>query len=337
MTIKDKTNPAINSLKKDKNFFADLLSDDSFTQKTKNADKKKDIHEKSEEHAIIPSSSNASMMIDPSEIKLYKYKDRPTEELGNIESLAKDMKINGQIQPCICRPCSAGKFKLELIIGERRWRAAQLMQMPLWVIIRDITDEEAPIIQAIENLHRENLSDWARGLNIATLLKNEVITQIQLCERLQMTVIQINRYLAFTQIPDRFWENVTKKTLISARTAAEIRAIANKGDLYVDVLIELAPSIESGKLGANKLQKKVEALVHKPKKNDILLKTYKDNNQKFLYSFKQEKNKNVSLKFNTEIKNKLDYNELEIIINQLLMNEIHKIIHVDNLKETKKE
>ena len=209
--------------------------------------------------------------------------------------------------------------------------------MPLWVIIRDITDEEAPIIQAIENLHRENLSDWARGLNIATLLKNEVITQIQLCERLQMTVIQINRYLAFTQIPDRFWENVTKKTLISARTAAEIRAIANKGDLYVDVLIELAPSIESGKLGANKLQKKVEALVHKPKKNDILLKTYKDNNQKFLYSFKQEKNKNVSLKFNTEIKNKLDYNELEIIINQLLMNEIHKIIHVDNLKETKKE
>ena len=81
-----------------------------------------------------------------------------------------------QQQPCIVRELIAGQ-KYELIAGERRWRAAKLLNQDLKVIISTLTDSEAALVQAAENNNRLNLSDYAKGQSYASLIKNGVLKQ----------------------------------------------------------------------------------------------------------------------------------------------------------------
>ena len=74
-----------------------------------------------------------------------------------LADLTRSVREQGVLQPLLVRPLSAGQY--EIVAGERRWRAAQqagLTEVP--VLIRDLTDHEARMAAAIENLQRENLN-----------------------------------------------------------------------------------------------------------------------------------------------------------------------------------
>ena len=81
----------------------------------------------------------------------------------------------GQLQPIIVRP--RGEDEYELVAGERRWRAAKLVGLPtIKAIVREMTDAEARVATAAENLLREGLQDWetARAyLDLRALVRGE--------------------------------------------------------------------------------------------------------------------------------------------------------------------
>ena len=95
------------------------------------------------------------MIVDPNKGRNWKYHDRPDTELGDIEGLAaefNDPKI-GQQQPCIARTVTdTPGIDYEVLLGERRWRAAILGKTKLKVIFRDLSDKEASIAQIAEKL-----------------------------------------------------------------------------------------------------------------------------------------------------------------------------------------
>ncbi|MGE8660185.1 MAG: ParB/RepB/Spo0J family partition protein [Achromobacter sp.] len=75
-----------------------------------------------------------------------------------LQELAGSLRKHGILQPILCRehPTEAGK--LELIAGERRWRAAgiaKLTHIPVRIIAVD--DLEMLELQVIENLQRQDL------------------------------------------------------------------------------------------------------------------------------------------------------------------------------------
>ncbi|MFH1310549.1 MAG: ParB/RepB/Spo0J family partition protein, partial [Candidatus Omnitrophota bacterium] len=74
-----------------------------------------------------------------------------------MEDLMNSLKEKGVIQPILVRP--SGKL-YELIAGERRWRAAQELNMEeIPAIIReDIDDANSLEISLIENIQREELN-----------------------------------------------------------------------------------------------------------------------------------------------------------------------------------
>lgn len=85
--------------------------------------------------------------IDPDPTQPRKYCD----EQG-LKSLANAIKSKGLIHPLIVQPAD-GRGRYRLIVGERRWRAAELAgetQVP--VLIRACTVEECLEIQVFENL-----------------------------------------------------------------------------------------------------------------------------------------------------------------------------------------
>jgi ParB family chromosome partitioning protein len=74
----------------------------------------------------------------------------------SLRELADSIREQGIVQPLIVRE-RGGHF--ELIAGERRWRAAQLLQLPeVPVIVRQADDRAALELALIENLQRENLN-----------------------------------------------------------------------------------------------------------------------------------------------------------------------------------
>ncbi len=99
-------------------------------------------------------------------------KDFSTESL---RELAESIREQGIVQPLIVRERD-GRF--ELIAGERRWRAAQLLNLAeVPVIVRAADDRAALELALIENLQRENLNPMEEAQGFAQLVSQFQLTQ----------------------------------------------------------------------------------------------------------------------------------------------------------------
>lgn len=76
-----------------------------------------------------------------------------------LQELAGTFKTVGVLQPIIARPSVRYPEKLEIVSGERRWRAGKLAELAtVPVLVRQLTDEEAKKLQLVENLQRKDLT-----------------------------------------------------------------------------------------------------------------------------------------------------------------------------------
>ena len=92
-----------------------------------------------------------------------------------LQELADSIREQGIVQPLIVR--ERGGF-FELIAGERRWRAAQLLNLPeVPVITREADDRAVLELALIENLQRENLNPLEEAVGYAQLAEQFQLTQ----------------------------------------------------------------------------------------------------------------------------------------------------------------
>lgn len=81
---------------------------------------------------------------------------RRTFQEEQLKELADSIREHGVVQPLILRAVSG---RLELIAGERRWRAATLLNLAtVPAIIREASDRDVLELALIENLQREDLN-----------------------------------------------------------------------------------------------------------------------------------------------------------------------------------
>jgi len=89
----------------------------------------------------------------------------PRTDFGDIDELAETMANGvGVIQPIMVRPLPGVEGEYEIVVGERRFRAAQkagLKTVP--VSIRQLSDDEVMRMQVVENLQRQDLSPTEEG------------------------------------------------------------------------------------------------------------------------------------------------------------------------------
>jgi len=92
-----------------------------------------------------------------------------------LRELADSIREQGIVQPLIVR--DRGDF-FELIAGERRWRAAQLLGLAeVPVIVRQADDRAVLELALIENLQRENLNPIEEAHGYAQLIEQFQLTQ----------------------------------------------------------------------------------------------------------------------------------------------------------------
>lgn len=99
----------------------------------------------------------------------------------SLRELADSIKEQGIVQPLIVREKN-GHF--ELIAGERRWRAAQLLGLgDVPVIVREADDRAVLELALIENLQRENLNPIEEAQGYAQLVEQFQLTQEQVAAK----------------------------------------------------------------------------------------------------------------------------------------------------------
>jgi ParB family chromosome partitioning protein len=136
-----------------------------------------------------------------------------------LEELAESIREKGILEPLVVRRVDSG---YEIIVGERRWRAAQkagLKEIP--VVVREAQDREVLEISLIENLQRENLNPVEEAEGFRRLAEEFGLHQEELANRIGKNRTTIANALRLLKLP----QEVIEHLLQSRITAGHARAI----------------------------------------------------------------------------------------------------------------
>ena len=112
---------------------------------------------------LAPVQNNRRIKLSLMVIGAYNPRRRSGLQLQSLESLAESIKASGGfIQLPLLRPITVdGEVRYEVVAGQRRIRAAIIAfgeDAEVEVMVREMTDLEAKIAAAVENIDRENMS-----------------------------------------------------------------------------------------------------------------------------------------------------------------------------------
>ena len=141
-----------------------------------------------------------SNLIPPEKINLTNFQTRKRFDKESLEQLARSIRENGLIQPIILRKKNNS---YELIAGERRLRAAQIIKLDkIPSIILDADDKKAFELGLIENLQREDLSPIEEANGYKRLMDEFNYTQEQLAKVVSKSRSHIANLLRIINLPE---------------------------------------------------------------------------------------------------------------------------------------
>lgn len=216
----------------------------------------------------------------------------------SLTELAQSIKENGILQPIVARKNKAGK--LEIIAGERRWRASQLAGLhEVPVILKNYTDKEALELAIVENIQREDLNPIEEAEGYSRLISEFRLSQQQVAERVgkdRATVANAVRLLALP---------AEVKTLISQAELSVGHAKVLLGLQDPKKQIELAKKVINEKIAVRKLEKFVQAIVKGQSEPEVKENVNFDSNvtQRLINGLGEELQKLMGTKVNIDYSN----------------------------------
>jgi ParB family transcriptional regulator, chromosome partitioning protein len=143
----------------------------------------------------------------------------------SLRELADSIREQGIVQPLIVR--QQGDF-FELIAGERRWRASQLLNLPqVPVIVREADDRSVLELALIENLQRENLNPIEEAHGYAQLAEQFQLTQEEISTKVGKSRAVVANALRLLKLPDSV-QNLVRDGQISVGHAKVILGLPDE-------------------------------------------------------------------------------------------------------------
>ena len=139
------------------------------------------------------------------------YQPRKQMSESDLKSLADSIRASGILQPILVRRVGD---RLEIIAGERRWRAAQLAglsQVP--VLVRQITDQDSAVFSIVENLQREDLNAIEKANGFKLLMLKLGATQDDVAKRVGLDRSSVANFLRLLDLPQELQAHVSRGTL----------------------------------------------------------------------------------------------------------------------------
>ncbi|MBI3302789.1 MAG: ParB/RepB/Spo0J family partition protein [Deltaproteobacteria bacterium] len=162
--------------------------------------------------ALIPAGA---LLAPPAERRVLLSEIRPNPrqprrffDEERIAELAESIRHQGMLQPLVVRKADPG---YELIIGERRFRAAQragLDRVP--VVVKEVSDAESLEMALVENIQREELTPIEEALAYRQLMEEFHLTQEEVANRIGKSRPVVTNLLRVLNLPDEIKEEVDR-------------------------------------------------------------------------------------------------------------------------------
>ena len=205
--------------------------------------------------------------IDLNNITANPKQPRTVFDEDQLTELALSIKEVGLLQPPVVR--SVGNGKYQLIMGERRFRAAKLAGLKsIPVIIRQTSDDQLLREALVENIHRSQLNPLEEGAAYQQLLTDFNYTHDELAVKLSKSRPAITNTMRLLNLPPSVQRKVAAgvisaghaRALLSLTDEKEIENLANRivaEGLTVRAVEEIVATggakVKSGSLRGGKL------------------------------------------------------------------------------------
>jgi ParB family chromosome partitioning protein len=170
----------------------------------------------------------------------------------SLKELAESIRSEGLLQPVVVRK---REDRFELIAGERRWRACQMLKLKyIPARILEATETSSAVLSLIENLQREDLNPIEEAMGYASLMKDFDLTQEQVAERVGRNRATVANALRLLQLA-REIQGYLIKGLVSVGHAKVLLGMENPDNR----LLLARESIERG-WSVRELERQLERL-----------------------------------------------------------------------------
>lgn len=107
-----------------------------------------------------------------------KHQPRRSFDPDALQSLADSIRAQGVVQPIVARSVAPGTY--EIVAGERRWRAAQMVGLKtIPAVVRQLPDRAAMAVALVENIQRADLNPLEEAQALKRLIEECGLTHEQ--------------------------------------------------------------------------------------------------------------------------------------------------------------
>jgi ParB family chromosome partitioning protein len=194
--------------------------------------------------------------IDITKLVPSKWQVRKKFDQEQLSQLAESIKQSGIIEPLIVCPLASGNY--EIVCGERRWRAAQLVslqQVP--VIIKQLDEQQKHLLSLVENIQRQDLDPIEEASAYKSLMTEFNLTQEQISILVGKDRSVIANTIRILSLPQQVLEYI-EDGLITAGHARSLASIKDE-----NTIIDIANKIVNDKLTVRDVELIVKTLKSK--------------------------------------------------------------------------
>ena len=165
--------------------------------------------------ALIPQGAPLAPPVERrvpiAEIRPNPRQPRRVFDENRLAELAESIHHQGMLQPLVVRQVDQG---YELIIGERRLRAAQRAGLErVSVVIKEVSDAESLEMALVENIQREELTPVEEALAYRQLMEEFHLTQEEVAARVGKSRPVVTNLLRVLSLPDEITEAIDQGSL----------------------------------------------------------------------------------------------------------------------------
>ncbi|MEZ5966558.1 MAG: ParB/RepB/Spo0J family partition protein [Planctomycetota bacterium] len=153
---------------------------------------------------------------DPQEVELSALKPSPFQPRTDFDEaalaeLAESIRANGVIQPILVRQGESG---LEIVAGERRWRAAKLAGLErIPVVVRQVADDAAAVLALVENVQRTDLGPLEKARAFQKLTQLTGAKHDEIAKRLGLDRSTVTNFVRLLDLSEPVQALVSRGTL----------------------------------------------------------------------------------------------------------------------------
>ena len=164
----------------------------------------------------VTQSETSNQPQSPSSLPVHKivrnrHQPRKVFHENEIKQLADSINENGQISPIVVRKMGE---KFELIVGERRWRATQLLKKDtIDAVIIDADEKTSAVLSIVENVQREDLNSMEEAESLLRLVNEFGMSHDDVSKYISKSRTHVTNLIRLNELSDYGKEQLRMGTI----------------------------------------------------------------------------------------------------------------------------